>query len=307
MTHIDKPGAYDGVPFEHYHGDCCDAPCLGHSGAREIVEECPAVYFHASAYNPTRPPEEDDTKFDLGTAAHALLLEPEHWEQRAVIIEANDYKTGAAREARIEATLAGKTPLLTKHVEKIVAMRDALLAHPLAGKAFRAGVAERSFFWKDKATGVWLKCRPDFLHPDGTVIHYKTTAASAHPNALQRRAYDHGWFSTVPWYEDGIEAVTGKRPPNSWFIVQEVQPPHLVSVGRMTDRAIDWGMLANRRAIDLFARCLATGKWPGYRETAFEIDLPSFAEFQLEERRQSGEFAPPPALLAAAMEMQRPL
>src|SRR3972149_5802627 len=62
-----------------------------------------------------RPPptpayeHEDSERFDLGRAAHAYLLEG---ESGFAIIEAADWRTKAAKEARDAARAAGKIPLL---------------------------------------------------------------------------------------------------------------------------------------------------------------------------------------------------
>lgn len=303
---VEGAGVYR-LSADAYHDDCAPGPSLSSSGARTLIEECPAAFWWNSYLNPAYQPEQKKS-FDLGHAAHTALLEPDSWRERVVVIEAADYRTKAAQEARDGAWAEGKVPLLPEHRDTIFAMRDALLAHPLAARAWENGWAEPSFVWQDTETKAWLKCRPDFL-PDHRrwIIDYKTTT-SAHPRHFARRTAEHGYFQQAAWYIDGIGAVTGESPKEWFFVVQETKPPYLVSVFKLDQRAIDFGAAMNRRAIDLFAECVATGKWPGYAETATIVSLPSWVEFQLEERRELGEFRSKAsaAMLRAAEEFQAP-
>lgn len=320
---ITTPGPYD-LPAEIYHGSPCDGPSLSHSGARLLVEDCPAVFWHGSPMNPAFEPEQK-REFDIGTAGHLIMLEPDFWNDRVVIVEgktkdgkpSTGYTSRDAKDQRAAAYAAGKTPLLPDQADRIHAMRDALLEHPIARKAFRGGRAERSYFWRDSATGVWLKCRPDYEAPDLVrLVDYKTVT-SAHPRALSRRAYDHGHYSQAAWYLDGVERAAGVRPEEFWFVAQEPTAPYLVSVYKLTTRAIEWGQMQNRRAIDMFARCLGADDWPGYRDpktpdrdVAHVIDLPGYAEFQLQDRMDAGEFDRikfSPTALRRAAEFQAPL
>src|SRR5438270_10945568 len=84
---------------------------LSASGAWLLAEECAAKFLWRSPWNPLYMPEAK-TEFDIGVAAHLAVLEPERQAQSIVVIEAGDYRTGRAREARDAARDAGKVPLL---------------------------------------------------------------------------------------------------------------------------------------------------------------------------------------------------
>lgn len=324
LTKIDQPGVYD-IPNDFYHSDCCDSPSLSHSGARTLVEECAAIYFHGSPLNPNAVAE-TKREFDFGTAGHLITLEPDQWSSQIVVVEGKTkdgkpsagYASQDAKDQRAAAYAAGKTPLLPPEVEQLQEMRKVLMAHPIAGKAFKGGKAERSYFRRDPATGVWVKCRVDYA-PDNLayLVDYKTTT-DVNPRAFAKRAYDMGYFSQAGWYLDTVEGATGIRPAEFWFVAQMKTAPYLVSVFKLKARAIEWGQMMNRRAIDVFARCLATNEWPGYRDpktpdrdTAHLIDLPGYAEFQLTDRMEAGEFERLPAAsardLRRAAEFQAPL
>src|SRR3954454_20001620 len=84
---------------------------LSASGAWLLSEECSAKFLWRSPWNPLYQPEER-TDFDIGVAAHLAVLEPERQAQGIVVIEAGDYRTNRAREARDAARAEGKVPLL---------------------------------------------------------------------------------------------------------------------------------------------------------------------------------------------------
>ncbi len=301
IAKIDKPGIYDNIPAEVYHGDLCVGPSISKSIAWDILNTCPAKAFHNCYLNSSREVEQKQ-EFDVATAAHLVVLEPEKWDSTVVEIACENYKKKEAQEARDRAYNAGKIPLTEPQALRVLAMRTALRASRLAGAAFEGGKSEQTIVWQDEDTGVFLKARPDHWHIGGdTMVDYKTTA-SADPDDFARRCYDFGHFLQDPWYRSGAENV-GKPVKHFWFVVQETTAPFLVSVNKLDDHAIEWGALMSRRAIDEFSNCFHTARWPGYDAKARVVSLPKYAEYQLEERREAGQFerqAPTPEALAAA-------
>ncbi|URN11311.1 PD-(D/E)XK nuclease-like domain-containing protein [Streptomyces radiopugnans] len=89
-------------------------------------------------------------------------------------------------------------------------MADAIRRHPLVGPLLKpgTGIAERSIYWTDPATGVRCRCRPDWLRtlPGLTLcVDYKT-CRDASPEAIAKAIRDHAYHQQDPWYIDGIEA-----------------------------------------------------------------------------------------------------
>lgn len=290
LDRITEPGIYANLAPEVYHGNCCPGPSLSSSGARLILNECPAYFWHHSSLNPHR--ERTDSKaFDIGTACHLITLEPHLFDAQTAVISVpgskggmtTDYKSGDAQAARDLARSEGKVPLLPKERDMLVQMRDALSQNRIASQAFRNGHVELSLFWRDRPTGVWLKARPDFL--DAKLRHwvdFKTTT-TANPEDFGRKAYQLGYHLQDAWLTDAIEICTGVSPRNGWFVAQDKEPPHLATVARFPVEAVEMARADNRRAIDLFARCVKTNTWPGYRspdtpdkDSAFVMSLPGW-------------------------------
>lgn len=304
-----EPGIHD-ISTDAYH----DLPALSASGAWTIVQDCVMKFWHDSPFNPDYKPERSRA-FDIGTAAHLALLEPNHFAARAVIIDAPDYRTKAAQQQRDEAYNLGKTPLLVHQVEDVMAIRKSVLAHPIAAAAFTDGKPEQSVLWTDPATGLPCKARPDWIRNGRAYIVDLKTASSANPYTFPGNAYRLGYPLRAAWYIDGYERVTGERL-NYWFVAVEKKPPYLVSVFHYDDQALEWGRLIARQALAIFARAIERDECPGYRKAphldkdrAFEIGLPTHAQYQLSERYEEGDFQetpPPQELLKRAMEMQAP-
>lgn len=306
--YIDKPGVYRDIEADRYHQQLTSTPSLSAGMAHTLERTCAAKMFHESYLNPGYVPE-TGKHFDIGSAAHLIVLEPEHLHTRIWEVKAKSYQSERAQVQREHGRAMGRIPLLTHQLQQVTAIRDRLLAHPMTRNAFVGGRAEQTVVARDPAKGVWLKVRPDYADDAWQdVVDLKTTF-SVHPEALKRKAYDDGWFMRAAFYLDVIEAATGRRPGKYWFVCVEVDPPHLINLVRFTDRALEWGRMANRHAIDTFAKCLTDDVWPDYASEPTVIDLPNYAEWQLEDRRQSGGFAvkPSPAQLAAAMKFQAPI
>lgn len=274
LATIDEPGVYD-LPAEVYHRDPVEGGSLSSSGARRLMATCPAK-FHYEQQNPLTPSAE----MNLGTAAHRLVLGVGN---DLVRIDADDYRTKAARADRDDAIAAGQTPLLPHEWDTVHAMAEALRGHELASALLGGdGAAERTLIWQDKPTRVWRRSLVDWLPapvPDGVmyVADYKT-AASAHPDAISKSMETYGYHAQAAWYSDGLVALGLAREVKFFLVVQEKDPPYLVSPVQPDALAIDAGRLLNRQALDLYAHCRATDTWPAYVEGVEPVSLPPWAE-----------------------------
>src|SRR4029077_10368897 len=121
-----------------------------------------AKFLWRSPWNPLYLPEAK-TEFDIGGAAHLAVLEARHQADSMVLIEAGDYRTMRAREARDAARAQGKVPLLPYQLDIVSAIAGSIRAHPIASEAFVGGEAEVTLIWHDPETGVPCKARPDYL------------------------------------------------------------------------------------------------------------------------------------------------
>jgi hypothetical protein len=277
---ITEPGVYD-IPHDVYLADPVPDGSLSCSGAKLLLPpNCPALF----AWRRENPQEHKD-EFDFGHAAHKMVLGtgPE-----LAVIDAKDWKTKAAQDQRDAARLEGKVPLLRADYERVVAMAAVVAAHPIASALFNPnnGKPEASLFWYDDRHPVTRRGRLDWLpETDGgrLIIPDYKTARSAQPGEFAKSAANYGYHQQDAWYRDAVQALGIAEDVGFVFVVQEKTAPYLVTVVELDITAAQIGQHLNRQAIDVYAECTSTGRWPGYSDDVELISLPAWYERNHEE------------------------
>jgi hypothetical protein len=270
---------------EEYHADDCgDTPTLSASIANILIGRSPA---HARAAHPKLNPDlerKDESRFDLGTAAHKLFLEGD--DSIATFI-GSDWRTKEAKEYREEQRALGKIPLLVEQAESVRTMVDHTIAQiaelNIEPPLFCDGKAEVTLVWKDDHD-VICRARLDWLHDDYSAIDdYKTTSASADPRKWERTMYGIGADVQVAFYMRGVERITGVRP-SFRYVVQETYPPYEFSVVGLAPSALALAEDKVEKALALWATCLERDFWPGYPTELASIEVPTWEETRWLER-----------------------
>lgn len=273
---ITAPGLYD-MTNEEYHADPVPDGSLSSSGARKILDKTPA-HFH---YDLTHPHHSD--AFDLGTAAHSMILEND--TTGIAVVDAPNWMTKAAKEARDEARAKGLTPLLVKDYEQVVEMAGQIKLHKEAMFLLSNGTPEKSAFWQHE-TGVWLRARFDWLPnhrgPGLLLTDYKTSV-SADRFKFAKSAADFGYHQQAAFYIDAAKALGLSKDPGMAFVVQEKTAPYLVNVIELDEEAIQTGRALNERAIRIYQQCKTTDTWPGYR-MGDPVPLPKWAIYDADNK-----------------------
>lgn len=276
---VTEPGVYE-MSSQNYHADPVPGQSLSCSGAKKLLDpSCPAL-FDWERRNP--PPPKD--VFDIGHAAHKLALGigPD-----IVVVPGDRWDTKDAKQRVAEVRAAGNVPVKADAMEQLTAMAEALRAHPIAKALLSDGQPEASAFWVDEPTGIWRRCRFDWLpNPSSSgrliVPDYKT-AASAHPKKWIKSAADYGYEMQAAWYLDAVKALGLADDAAFVFLVQEKTPPYLVSTVQLDVVALRIGRHRNREAIDTYAQCTAENRWPGYAEDVELVSLPRWVEREYED------------------------
>jgi hypothetical protein len=285
-----EPGIYE-MPSDIYHADPCPTPSLS-AGMINLLLEAPAKCYAASPrLNPAYEEPESQDKFTIGTVSHLMHLEPELFDRRVAVIDAADWRGKDAKNQRDYARANGITPILTGHMEKVRAARIVFLASPFTRGAFANGKPEQSMFWRHPLYGFWCRARPDFIANARTHMNDYKATANANPAAFGRHAYSMGYHRRAAWYLEGAAAVFGFRPDHYWFCNQETKSPFLTSVVELDWQAIEAGQAENDHAAGIFANCLETGDWYGYRDPdhlhadrAFRVGLPNYSYSEIDNR-----------------------
>jgi hypothetical protein len=273
VTVPEKNGIFGHIDELSYHAD---RGSLSVSGAKRLLPpSCPAKF---KEYRDTPPTPKRE--YDFGHLAHRLVLGK---GADIVEIDAPDYRTKDAREARDKAHANGETPALAHEVDKARVMARRVLEHPRAGQWFdiKRGAAEQSVYATDPLTGVRLRMRADWLWmgaADGRLlcVDYKT-GTTANPDELVRKFWQLGYFMQDAWYRRVLTLAKIAADPAFCFVVQEKEPPHLVTIVKYDAEAVAEGERLNRKAIDLYARCRERDEWPSYSDGIVSLSLPHWA------------------------------
>lgn len=282
----------ENMSAEEYHADPCETPSLSSSVARILLFDSPHKAWHAHPkLNPAWAPREPEEKFDLGTAAHDWLL---RGLDSAEIVDAPDWRTKAAREARDAARAAGRIPLLAHRADEVRMMADSARAQLAAFREkptpFVDGKAEQVLIWKED-NGILCRARLDWINDDRiTVDDYKTTSGSANPEEWSRTMFGGQYDVQAAFHIRGLRAVYGTAPVFR-FVVQENYAPFDLSIIALDPEAIEYAERKVERAIALWGECLESGEWPSYPRRTCYASIPSYLASQWLDRETRDENA----------------
>jgi len=265
----------DELSLEQYHRDIVPGGSLSSSGARALLDPgCPAQFKYDRDHG--QAPKKE---FDLGTAAHTLVLgngadlvevSAKRWDSIAVKAE--------VRAIRDE----GKVPLKTHELEQVQAMASALREHRTAAALFdpAGGKPEQSLYWVDPITKVTCRARPDWLRDSGpgrAVIPDYKTAAKVDRKSIQKAIRDRGYHAQAAWCIEGARHV-GVADERAVFllVIQAKNPPYHVVVAQIDAMDLRIGHAKNAVARDIYRECTETGNWPAYGDAVEIISQPEW-------------------------------
>lgn len=262
------PGVVLDLDEETYHAH----PALSSTGARQLLD-APARFEYARSV-----PQEPRKSFDVGTAAHSLVLgvgaEPVAIPEE--MLAANGAaSTAAAREFIASARAAGQVPIKRAELEAVRAMSEATLANEQARRLFeQEGHPEASVFGVDPVTGVEVRARFDYLAP--VAVDLKTSMKKATKAQFERTILDYGYHIQQGHYEDTYEFIGGHLDGFT-FVVVEKEPPHLVGVFVLDRDYVEMGRAKAAQARAIFAEGIESGIWPGYPDEIQIVRPPQWA------------------------------
>ncbi|WP_417615365.1 PD-(D/E)XK nuclease-like domain-containing protein [Parasphingorhabdus sp.] len=280
---IEKPGAYPEITNFQYHHDplLLPAPSLSSSGAKTLLSKSAYHFWATSPMNPNLPPRQPSEALIFGQLGHDMALFPNEWRNMYHVLpdgftESHYNKWANAIKARDFAISKGKTVVSRALFDRVISCARAIGMDSMASSALRNGVNEITLAWQDKETGVWLRCKPDFL-PNAIIQGRQITAVSdlkfmapeyCSPQGFSGAIRRFGYHLSAAFYFEGIEHVYGNRPTYWNHVVIEKEEPFTVSNYPLPEEDIERGKFQMRKAIHKFAECLDRGTeaqhWPAY-------------------------------------------
>ena len=281
---IDKPGCYQ-LPLRAYVHDPVIEPSLSASICHTLTTQSALhAWIEHPRLNPNYHPRED-SRFDVGTVAHQILLEGHR--NNIVTVEAEDWRTKSAKETRDSARAQNKLPILRHQMADVEAMLKAAqtyLTLSEIGEGFAGGVSEQTMIWQ--TDGVYLRCRPDRMNQqERLIVDYKTTSASAAPTTFTRTILANGYDIQAAINLRGMRDLLGIDEARFVFLVQEIEPPYACSLVSLEPAFLAFADRKLEAAIKAWQTCTSTGKWPGFSSRICRAELPVYAEMQFAERQ----------------------
>lgn len=211
-----------------YHADPCPAPSLSSHTAMNIISKSLLHAWRGHPRSPVFEPHMLGTAADRGSAAHALLFGGKAIEP----INAEDFRTAAAREGRDRARALGRIPMLQREIEGVLLMVKPAQQR-FADLHDGAYLCEQSAIWRsgDNEAG-WRRGRIDTLSPSrALIVDYKTTEAAVDALSCERRIADMGLHIQAAAYVDAVETLQPELLGRVRFIFQwqEQKAPYALS------------------------------------------------------------------------------
>jgi len=270
-----SPGFFPGMTGAQYHADPCPVPSLSSGIAKTLIRRSPLHAHHehprfcAASRSATAPME-------AGSVLHCLMLgRGDEYEA----VDADDWRTKAAKERRDEIRAAGRIPMLAADLDTAREAAEAALGqmrqHPDCAGFFAPGTSEAVLIAQDGPT--WLRCMVDRMpaEPGACWFDLKTTAMSAAPAEFQRTIIKEHAFQRAFYLRVG--QLLGMRPREFLFVVVERKAPFAIST---ITAAPSLAVIAEgevERAVRLWARCISSGTWPGYPAQTAYVSAPTWA------------------------------
>lgn len=263
-----------------YHSDQIDSERV--SLSRSLIHEmCSKSPAHARVKHPRLNPfvvaeKRAKREFDVGKSTHEILLEG---KSSVDVLSFDNWTTKAARETEAESRAHGRIPLLEHEWELVEQMVDAVRPQldEFDPVPFTEGVAEQTLVWERH--GALIRCRPDWIRNDLSLIEDFKTATSADPRAWSKRAVEYGYDLQAVLYPMALEFSRGGFADYRCIVVEK-QPPFLVTEFKFAPDVLTLAYRKMEWAIETWVSCLETGVWPGYASETCWVNLEPWHESQ---------------------------
>ncbi len=238
-----------------------------------------------------REPDNETAERGKLRAIHALVLQPEVFAAEFVVYDGKRDKRTKVYQAFMEAN-PGKTILSQSEYAAACDVRDAIMAHPVAGALISSpGPTEETVLWQ-RNDGLDCKARLDKLAtgkgpwtpvhewPSPVIVDLKTYGTTD-PRQIARRVVQLGAHIQAAHYIEGV-AVTRQIPEESiryLLIVAEDKAPFDVAVVELTaDDALRIGREKREELLAKVLECERSGKWPGRCPEIVPLELPVWTD-----------------------------
>jgi hypothetical protein len=237
----------------------------------DLIAQGPRRYWGAYL-DPKRLPRESKPAWDLGSATHSAILEPDLFPKQFVVSPTWNNKSPSERKERDlfteQCAKVGITVVSKDHYDLALAMRDVVHAHPHAGPLMKSMLhaqakAEQSYFATEPTTGLLVKCRFDYLSTaSGWALDLKTTR-DASPRGFSKSIEQYRYDVQEAWYRHVYSLATEGECIDRWvFLAVESAPPHQIGLYTLPAEVVRAARAVAITNLQMLADCQMLDQWP---------------------------------------------
>lgn len=218
--------------------------------------------------------ESEGSHLSKGSAAHSVLLGGQRVTYFDRVTESG--KAAPRNGQHWEKFQAENADSLILTREEYFATNGMVQAVRACPEAMRVldGVKEQTLTWD--ISGRACRGTPD-VRSDQYVTELKTTRSSD-PHRFEWDAKKLGYHAQLAWYLDGAVKARVGTPDAAFVVAVESTAPYVVTVFRVTDRALDYGRRTYRLWFERLMACEEADEWPGYVQSVVPLDVPDNEE-----------------------------
>ncbi len=270
------------LPNEIYHA-VIGVSC---SKLKVFIDDCPFMY--KATFIDKLVPFVHKSYFDFGSAGHTMILEPHKFDSEYCKMPDYSGEGSVAKKElfKLNAQKRGQTVLGEAHFDAMPKLRAAIDANPAAKGLTSGGVAEVSYFKRDKETGLIIKCRPDYMIND-LIVDLKTSD-TVNPK------YVVGKFSKLQYDIQDAMYCDVVGVDGFVFVAIQSAPPYMVTAPIMFDeQKRRLAHLKYRKALRELKQCMESNVWPMYKPNTengvFLLKANKFDLIELEKMESENE------------------
>lgn len=267
---IDRIILGDELSNEDYH----KSEGVSSTFLRSLIENT-ASKAHWNRLNPT-----SNSSMDLGNLIHTLVLEPDTFDKRYLILPESHKQKGESIKKNQpyyqEAKELSKTVLSFKENQDLDLLRQNLehnLDYQLIRHMRTKGKPEVSLMWHEKIYGmdVTLKSRPDWLWEKEGFIFDLKTCQDASDDGFAKSVQNRTYLLQAYMAMRGYEKCFGRKAMQHVWVVIENSKPYDINSFYLDPKDPEYGHELYEVGKDLFYKamkiykeCKQSGNWPGY-------------------------------------------
>ena len=267
-------GHYKDLSSSEYHDDKT-------SYSRSTIMEFAKSPFHywSKYLNPSAPSPKRKKEWDLGTAFHTMILEPEKFNSQFAPKPPKVLLKDVGRPAYEEYKKCVEDLETTNRIVisdedylDLVGMQRSLESNSQAMELIAGCAVEQSYFWVDEETDLRVKARPDLID-EMCYIDLKTIS-DASERAYQNEMVRYGYHVQAAIVRDAIRVIENREIKLFFNICVEKSYPYCVVIYMIDLEAVDYGEQFYKQKLSDISSCIAHNRWESYQSKI--IGLPKW-------------------------------